>query len=189
MIKHIINTEISLIKNVIFSSIAVLFFISCVENGDGETFYYVKYNDKNRIIGYEKRVVYVDKHKRIDSIFRYDNSKKMYDIEYEFYNVISKTKLISDDKTIFLTISKKDSCYNNSASNVSLKTCFNGISSLEINNQYFDRTYEFIVQDIGLDGVTNRLIFDKTFILLRQEYVDGFLHYYRIDRVDYVDGI
>lgn len=165
-------------------------FFSCDQIPANEDYYYTIYNNEDKIKGYIKREVRINDTIRLDSIFRYDKNKVLQNESNEYFTNYSDRVLESINKEDYYIVHKKDTCYNYiSVFNDDFESCYLGKIDLEVNNIKFKEAYKFVVTKQVIDGISNYKIFDKDFILIRQEYKDGFLDYYRIDRVDFVDGI
>lgn len=165
-----------------------LILISCRETN--KIYYYITYNDENTIIGYEKRLVFFKNGKRLDSLYRYNRAKKLIYSGLDVYRYnVDDYSLKSNDGTIKLITKNKDTCYNYSILSTSFKSCYLGKDSITINDMFFRESYGFIISDTGIDGVSNKMVFDEDFILLQKEYVSGFLHYYRTDVTNNINGL
>lgn len=166
-------------------------FISCVnQSNNTEAYYYGIYNDANEIKGYVKRIVYYDVGKRIDTVKRFDKHKILQNEHIEFFELFADSVLKSDNKQDYYRISKNDTCYSyiNSTSD-EFKSCYLGKVDLMVDGVRYKKASKFLVSEQVIDGISNYKIFDENFILIRQEYDNGFLNYYRIDRIKKVEDL
>ncbi len=169
--------------------IAVQFFSCNKENTNSQTYYYDILDSNNTVKGYFKRIVTYDENRRLDSIFRYNKVKELQNIRLEEYN-IEKNMIKSFNGEELLLLSNKDSCYSHyNESNNEYKTCYLGKSKLSLKDKTYDNSHKFLVTEVITDGVSNYKYFDDNFVLLRQEYADGFLKYYRIDRTKKIENL
>ena len=169
--------------------IGIQFFSCNKENPSSQTYYYDILDSNNTVKGYFKRVVTYGENRRLDSVFRYNKAKELQNIRLEEYN-IEKNILKSSNGEELLLLNSQDSCYvHYSKSNNEYKTCYLGKSKLSLNSKTYNGSHKFLVTEVITDGVSNYKYFDDDFILIRQEYADGFLKYYRIDRTKKIENL
>ncbi|MBQ4805410.1 hypothetical protein J8L88_21290 [Aquimarina sp. MMG015] len=174
----------------LLSIFIIIQFFSCSQKTTiNETYYYSIFDEENNVKGYFKRIITNNKNKRVDSIFRYDKQKELQNTRLEEFSIKEGVVKSSNGRDL-LIISKKDSCYSHfSTSNNEYKSCYLGKSKLNLTDMAYDNSYKFLITEIITDGLSNYRYYDEDFVLLRQEYKDGFLDYYRIDRVNKIEGL
>ncbi len=174
----------------LFSILIIILFYSCgQETTNSKKYYYEIFDNDNNTKGYYKRIVTYDENKRVDSIFRYNKEKELQNTRLEKFS-IEKNLVKSFNGEHLLIVSNPDSCYSHyNKSNNEYKTCYLGKSKLTLNSITYDSSYKFLVTEVIVDGISNYKYFDDDFVLLKQEYKDGFLNYYRIDRVKEINDL
>ncbi len=176
-------------KNLFIFLTLCLLFSSCNKNRESSKSYYFKiYDTDNNVKGYFKRVIVSETNRRVDTIYRYDKNKELQNTRIEEVKSINKGIKINDENE-YLTAAV-DSCYNyknDSSDNVEI--CYLGLSSLSINSSNYEDVFKFSVSELGVDGIAKDRYFDNNFILVREEFKEGLLDYYRIDRTDKIDGL
>lgn len=169
---------------------AIVLLHSCNEREElSSTFYYEILSKDDVIKGYFKITTNNFKNRRVDSIYRYDKEKKLQNTHVEEF-IISSNMVKSTNQETLLIFTKKDSCYNYvDLSNKSYKTCYLGKTKLDLDKITYDNSYKFSMKELEIDGISSYKYYDNNFVLLRHEYEDGFLDYFRIDRVEKINGI
>ena len=173
-------------KNLLNLFILCLLLNGCNKNIDSSnnSYYFEIYDKDNNVKGYFKRVIFNEAGKRVDTIYRYDKTKKLQNTRLEEISSDDDSKGIKIRDDFNYSISVIDSCYTYKEPSIdSFEICYLGLSNLFIGNSNYDNTYKFSVSELGVDGIAKHQYFDKNFILVREEFEKGFLDYYRIDRV------
>lgn len=162
---------------------------SCKKNNQEKiiikNYNYKIYNETNHI-GFEKLKVFKEGNKRIDSTFRYSKEMIIQDTTVVRYNVNS-LGLYTSDSDYYLDISK-DTCYaykSNIQENYLM--CYEGIENITIGNKSHE-AYKFSVLETygeySSHSMKTKRYYDKNFILLRNELVEGYRRYFRVDRTN-----
>lgn len=135
--------------------------------------YYDVYSSKNELSAYYKIVSNSQNDIRVDTISRFNLDGGKVDVRVEKYIVTVDTlyKISFDDKQYPYLIINKNKC-NLINLTEEIETCF--VSGKE--------DLIFTEQTLITDGVKKKLIFDKEFNLIENEYLDGFLSYYKISK-------
>lgn len=174
----------------LFSIFIIILFYSCSQETTGsKKYYYNIFDSDNNIQGYYKRVVTYNDNERVDSIFRYNKQKELQNTRLEKFSIETNLVKSTNGEHLLIT-SSQDSCYSHyNKSNNEYKTCYLGKSKLTLDHITYDSSFKFLVTEVITDGISNYKYFDDDFVLLRQEYKDGFLKYYRIDRVKEINNL
>lgn len=145
-------------------------------------------DSNNHTKGYFKRVVhYQDDSLRIDTIYRYNKDKT------EANKFVDKF-LIEDDiykslnREDYFNVKYLDSCFDYTNRNYeNFKSCYKG--KKEISTNKLTEVHHFLITQTESDGVSKNKYLDENFILIREEYIDGYAPYYKIDRIESIEGI
>lgn len=162
------------LRKIFIFFVLCLLFSSCKKAEEqSKTFYYDVYSSKKKVNAYYKIVSTYQQKIRIDTIYRFNLDGKKVDEEIEKYVVAKDTlyKLSFDNKRYPYLIVDEDKC-NLINLTEEVKTC------LISNKEYLTFTEQMLVTD----GVSKKLTFDKEFNLVENEYLDGYLSYYKIVR-------
>lgn len=176
-------------NKVIFFLLFALLLFSCKSN-KGASYYYGYYNKNGDLNGYIiKQIEWSNKLRKERDYILYPNGEfKEFDrntfevSKEELFKVTSSTKL-------YLTIKNKNCIEykyaNELADFAQTRICFLETVDLNLNKKTFPKVYKFLkLKGGGSDNVESYVYFDKNFILLKEEYVSGYLNYYRIERLD-----
>ncbi len=151
-----------------------LYFTSCnKEEVMTETFYYDVYSSKMEVVAYYETLSTTKEKVRVDTIRRYNLEGDEKEKRIEKY-IVSKDTLykidFNNNKYPYLIID--DQNCNLIDRNNEIKTCL-----LKRKDSLI-----FTEQTLITDGVKRKLTFDKSFNLIENEYLDGYLSYYKITR-------
>jgi hypothetical protein len=120
----------------------------------------------------------------VNIIKRYNRDKVLKNNRKETY-LINNNTLISLDGSLQLYANKKDKCYDyKSSTDNNFQSCFIGFVQLEIGDKTFYKVKKFLISEKEVDGISRYEYYDDNFNLLRSEYNDGPLNYFRIEKVD-----
>lgn len=180
-------------KNKLLIIAGLILVFSCKENRDKESlnvYFYNIYGKENIMRGYVKRVVY---HKndsiRIDSIYRYGNDKKLVSSNIDKL-LITKSSIRSVFREDYFQSKIEDTCFvHTNDNNDEFKNCFIGKMNIKVNDIEFDDSSKYLIEQLGNHGLSKYKYFDKDFVLIREEFIEGYAPYYRIDRVRSIEGI
>jgi len=170
-------------KGLIIISI-YLFLLSCSKQQDVVNYYRV-YSSKKEVVAYYEIKSHNAKEKRVDSIKRYDLKGKLEESyqEYYFFNENEIKEIFSFEKEdiVFRKYSlKDDKCFTSSTTSQPIEICYKQTINYENNKD----GYLFVEKSLQTDGVTREKLFDNNFYLITEEYISGFLKYYKIDRIN-----
>jgi len=161
--------------------IAILIFCflyaSCeLQRNQKDIFYYDVYSSEKKVNAYYRIVSTIQNDSRIDTISRFNLDGEKVDEQIEEYVVTLDTlyKISFDNKRYPYLIVDKEKC-NILKQKEEVKTCL-------INNN--EKYLIFTERTLITDGIKKKLTFDKEFNLIENEYLDGFLSYYRISKRD-----
>ena len=137
--------------------------------------YYDVYSSKNEVSAYYKIVSNSQNNIRVDTISRFKLDGEKVDVRVEKYVVTTDTlyKISFDNKQYPYLIINKNKC-NLINQTEEVETC------LIVNEEHLI----FTEQTLITDGIKKKLTFDKQFNLIENEYLDGFLSYYKISKRD-----
>ncbi|MCK0115183.1 hypothetical protein [Gelidibacter sp. F63206] len=162
---------------------------SCNSNKNVENFYRVYSSDMDVAAFYKIKSHYVG-NKRVDSIFRYNEKGELEEEYQEYYslhkNGITATVSLEENAKILQEYRtwKIDSCVETKENvGVKIQICYKGDKTLKINDRNYSGAHYFIERSMHTDGVERKKVFDDSFILLEEEYLSGFLKYYKIERM------
>ena len=169
-------------KNILTFLIYSLLFISCkkeiTERDIIKDFTYNIYNESG-LIGLEKLKVTKNKKERVDSIIRYSKEMIIQDTVVNKYNV-SSLGFSDKNSNYYLDISK-DSCYQIVDEYI---ICFKGKEDIKVESTSYSKLYKFLVtQNYGSHSIKTIKYYDDSFVLVRNEFIQGYRRYFRVDRI------
>lgn len=172
-------------KSIILLCSLFLILLSCRKE-ERDILNYKIYNESN-LIGFEKLKISREGNMRIDSTFRYSKDMVIQDTTVAGYS-INKKGLFTGNDNYYINISA-DSCYNyKSQMSENFQICFKGTENITIEGKNYPKAYKFLVTETfgkySSHPLKTRKYFDKNFVLLRNELVEGYRRYFRVDRVD-----
>jgi hypothetical protein len=170
-------------KNILTILIFSLLFINCkkevTERNIINDFTYNIYNDLG-LNGLEKLKVTINRKERIDSVIRYSKERIIQDTVVNRYGV-SSLGLFDKNNNYYLDISI-DSCYQIADEYV---ICYKGKEDIKVESISYNNLYKFLVTQIyGSHSLKTIKYYDKDFILVRNELIEGDRRYFRVDRID-----
>jgi|SRR5690606_2962719 len=153
----------------------VLFILinSCASKSNkNEIVYYDIYSSNKTVSGYYRNSYnYLDNNIRLDTVTRFDLSGNITDEIVNKYKISEDTLYLVDSDKIYPYYVISNNCNTLFFEDDEIETCF-------IRNE--DNILVFTEKKIVIDGVKKELKFDLNFILLEEEYLDGYLEYYKI---------
>ena len=165
----------------IFFLISFLF-VSCKKEEKiiKEEFNYKIYNESD-LVGFEKLNTFRKSNSRIDSVYRYSKEMIIQDTTVSNYN-INSLGISSKKGDYYLDISK-DSCYQIIDK---YDICYEGRKEILVEGKSYKNTYKFFVTEIsqGSHSIKTVKYFDENFVLIKNEFIQGYRRYFRVDRVD-----
>ncbi|WP_323028566.1 hypothetical protein [Gelidibacter japonicus] len=172
----------------------ILLFFSCERSKNEEnslkSYFYNIYGKDNVVKGHFKRVVYHQNDSiRIDTIYRYNKDKSLADTYIDRF-LITKNGIKSTYREDYFNTKDLDSCivYSNN-NNQEFKSCFiESKSEIIINDSVFNNVSKYLIVQLTSHGLTKEKYLDEDLVLIREEYIDGYAPYYRIDRVKNIDN-
>lgn len=176
-------------KVIIFLFFTLLLF-SC--KSEERAVYYYSYYNKNGDLDYYiiKQIDWVNKlRKEKDYILYSDGKLQKFDSNTFEISKEGIFKVTSSAKP-YLTIKNKDCIeykYDNELADFAqTRICFLETVDLKLNGQTFSRVYKFlkVKGGGGSDNVESYVYYDENLILLKEEYVSGYMTYYKIERLD-----
>lgn len=185
-------TSLGSLKSSIILLICILLFVSCRVR---EIYYYAIYTEPNSQLPDSyvvKEVTNKTSRKEIDSRFSMDGELKSKSVSiYKVTNSGLKKKLSYEDiKSYKPYLSIKEEGYVSfEYPNASLNDFaasylkFTGKKDVSVGGVNYTGTYSFIKQQgSATDAVVSTVYYDKEFILIKEEFVEGGRPYYRIER-------
>jgi hypothetical protein len=176
-----------------FTKIIFLIFLfqSCerkgeLDNGQDQTINYYEFlNEKNQLRFYIEKKTNFKKGLRIDSTFVIKEDKK----ELEKIDIFRQNKeelyyLDSKNKEFLLFLRKRDTTLLLDYHGYQIRTQYLGYQDIEINKNKYKKISKFKKEDLGIDGVVTYIYFDDNFNMIREEYVEGYQFYFRIDKIE-----
>lgn len=175
--------------------IKIIFFLfllqSCKRDGELEHShveiinYYKFLNAKNELRFYIEKKSNFKSGLRIDSSFIIQNNKK----ELERIDIFRKSNeelyyVNSEYKEFLFFIRKLDTTIILDYDDYKIRTNFLGYQDLKVNKKKYQKLSKFKKEDLGIDGVTTYIYFDDDYNLIREEFVEGYQFYFRIDRIE-----
>lgn len=145
----------------------------CIKETENSSYYYDVFSSEKKVTALIKINSTYHNNERIDTIFRYDLNGRIVD-KYEERYIVSKDtlykiNLINNKVFPYLVV---DTNYCNFIENgEKIQTCF-----LEQKTSHLIFSEELLT----IDGVEKKLVFDKKFNLVENEYLNGNLSYYKI---------
>ena len=161
-----------------YGSIILVFlciiFMNCdKQERETKVFYYDVYSSNNQITAYYRTVSTFNEYFRIDSITRFNLDGSIDDEHVENFLVKRDTlfKILSNNESYPYLIIDSENCNQ-------INRGFESETCLVEEKDYL----VFTEQTLIIDGVKKKLVYDKNFNLVENEYLDGYLSYYRILR-------
>lgn len=151
-------------------------FTSCnkQEKGKSETFYYDVYSSNKKITAYYRIISTYEKNVRVDSVTRFNMNGDKTDERIERY-------LVTKDTLYKINLKKKYPYLINNLEECTQIDRAEKIETCLLENETY---LIFTEQALITDGIKRKLTFDKNFNLIENEYVDGYLNYYKISKRD-----
>ncbi len=173
----------------------IIFFLflfqSCERKGEPEKEkgqfinYYEFLNKRNELRFYFEKKTSFKKGLRIDSTFVRKNNKK----ELERIDILRQDK----DKLYYIDSENEEHLFFSKQHDTSLvldyhgyqiRTCYLGQEDIEVNKKKYEKISKFKKEDLGIDGVVTYIYFDDDYKMIREEFVDGYQFYFRIDKIE-----
>lgn len=168
----------------------IFFFYSCerkseIKNDNIEVINYYEFlNDKGQLRFYFENKTHFKKGLRIDTISVIKNNKSELEKIEIFRCDNDKLYHIDSNYKEHLYFIKKDTCIQLIKDEDKIETCFLGYENLTINGKKLYKSLKFKKQYLSVDGITTHIYFDENFNKIREEFVDGYQFYFRIDKIE-----
>jgi hypothetical protein len=122
---------------------------------------------------------------RTDSIFILNQGKK----EFEKVEILKQNKdklyFIDSKNTEYLFFIKKvDTILFVDHEGAVFKTQFFGFEDIVVKKKIYHNALKFKKEDLSIDGITTYIYFDDNYKLIREEFIEGYHSYFRIDKID-----
>ncbi|WP_109302184.1 hypothetical protein [Aquimarina sp. AU474] len=165
-------------------------FLSCEDKGVQKLeYYYNIYDSADNVKGYFKRVILIDQSDRTDTIYRYNKQKILSNQRVEKY-FFNKGALKNRMGTILFSIKTKDSCVNYiDVSNNKFESCYLGVYQIDTPNKKAINSYKFEQKELIIDGIIKTQFLDDNFILVKEEFKEGTIDYYRIELTNEIKNL
>lgn len=179
----------SVVKIYIKLLFLMLFFQSCerkaeIKNDKSEVINYYEFlNHKGQLRFYYQYKTHFEKGLRIDTISIMKNNEiELGKIEICRYDN-DKLYHIDSNYKEHLYFIKKDTCIQLNKYEDKIETCFLGYENLTINGTKYYKLLKFKKQYLSIDGITTHIYFDESFNKIREEFVEGYQFYFRVDKI------
>ena len=161
----------------------LIIFFSCDQRVNQLEYDYTVYGENNQIRGFCKRNVSIDKNLRVDTVYMFNKNREENKLFIDKFEVLENGIKNKNSEDYLLAV--KDTCYEYNASNSGLyEICYLGKYDLDIDSKEYKDVHKFLIKALYVDGLSKYKYLDENFILLREEFKDGYIDYYRIDRTD-----
>lgn len=145
--------------------------LSCSETKTDYKYYYDVYSHENKRVAYYEIITNEKDSIRENTKIRYDLNGKETDRTIEIFKIEKDTLFAQDENGFFVP----QYVINNN--------CTTFLNKIRICFVYEDTDKRiFTKEDLSTDGVKSEFVFDSNFNLIQEEYLDGYLPYYRIQK-------
>jgi len=157
-----------------------------LDNGHDQTInHYKVLNEKNELRFYIEKKTNFKNGLRIDSTFVIKKDKK----ELERIDIFRKNKdelyyIDSKNNEFLFFIKKVDTTIVLDYHGYGVMTHYLGYQDVEVNKKKYQKLAKFKKEDLGVDGIVTYIYFDDDYNLIREEFVEGYQFYFRIDKIE-----
>lgn len=144
--------------------------------------YYKFLDKKGQLRFYFQKKTHFEKGLRIDTIFTIKKNETELE-RIEIYRCDDdKLYHVDSHHNEHLYFIKKDTCIQLIVDDDLIETCFMGYEDIAIDNKKFYKLLKFKKEYLSIDGITTHVYFDENYNIIREEFIEGYQFYFRIDK-------